>query len=87
MANFPKSPTEKTRGVMYFARMLDKIRLRARGELGEEYHANIGRRAAADGAICNFLRVDYNEVRERVLAGGTDESGAMKTAVASMMVT
>jgi hypothetical protein len=53
--------------------MLDKIRLRARGELHSDYHANLGHRKAADGAICNFLRINYDELRQRVLEGGSDE--------------
>ena len=57
----------------YFARLLDKIRLHARGELGADYHENLGKTNAADGEICNFLRVNYAELRERVLAGGNDE--------------
>ena len=73
MSTFPKSPREKTSGMIYFPRMLDKIRLRARGELGEDYHANLGHRKAADGACCNFLRVNYDDLRERVLQGGTDQ--------------
>ena len=59
--------------MMYFPRMLDKIRLHARGELGEEYHANLGKTRAADGACSNFLRVKYADLRNRVLTGGTDE--------------
>jgi hypothetical protein len=59
--------------MMYFPRMLDKIRRHARGELGGDYHVNLGHRKAADGACVNFLRVSYPELRERVLAGGTDE--------------
>ena len=58
---------------MYFPRMLDKIRLHGRGELAEEYHANLGRPRTADGACTNFLRVNYNVLRERVLKGGTDD--------------
>ena len=57
----------------YFARLLDKIRLHARGELGTDYHENLGKAKAADGVICNFLRVNYSELGERVRAGGTDE--------------
>jgi Domain of unknown function (DUF5069) len=57
----------------YFARMLDKIRLHAASELSEDYHANLGKRQAADGACCNFLRVNYDDLRERVLQGGTNE--------------
>jgi len=73
MSTYPKSPKEMTGGMMYFPRMLDKIRLRARGELGEEYHANLGKARAADGACSNFLRVKYEGLRDRVLAGGSDE--------------
>jgi hypothetical protein len=36
---YPKSPNEKTQnGMVYFPRMLDKIRLHASGELHEDYH-------------------------------------------------
>ena len=57
----------------YFPRMLDKIRLFAKGELGEEYHKNMGIPRSADGMCLNFLRVNYDELRERVLQGGSDE--------------
>jgi hypothetical protein len=60
-----------TNGMMWFPRMLDKIRLHARGELGEDYHANLGE--GLDGRCVGFLRVDYPALRERVLAGGADE--------------
>ena len=73
MHTYPKSPKEMTRGMIYFPRMLDKIRLHARGELHEDYHKNLGAQRAADGACCNFLRVHYRDLRERVLQGGTDE--------------
>jgi hypothetical protein len=73
MSTFPKSPKEMTNGMMYFPRMLDKIRLHARGELSPDYHTNLGGARAVDGACCNFLRVNYVDLRERVLQGGTDE--------------
>jgi hypothetical protein len=73
MSTYPKSPKEMTKGMMYFPRMLDKIRLHGRGELGEEYHANLGRPRTADGACTNFLRVNYGVLTQRVLKGGTDE--------------
>lgn len=60
-------------GMRYFPRMLDKIRLHARGELGPQYHANMGKPQSADGVCLNFLRINYDDLRERVLAGGTDE--------------
>ena len=73
MTTYPKSPKEMTRGMMYFPRMLDKIRMYSQGELHEDYHENLGKAKAADGTCCNFLRVDYADLRERVLQGGTDE--------------
>lgn len=73
MTTYPKSPKEQTGGMMYFPRMLDKIRLHARGELASEYHANLGGPRTADGACTNFLRVSYPELCKRVAEGGSDE--------------
>jgi hypothetical protein len=73
MEVFPKSPSEMVGGLRYFGRMVDKIRLRARSELQSDYHANLGHRKAADGMMCNFLRVDYEQLRQRVLDGGSEE--------------
>ncbi|MEY2539948.1 MAG: hypothetical protein QOG67_3688 [Verrucomicrobiota bacterium] len=73
MATYPKSPKETAGGMRYFPRMLDKVRLHAVGELGLEYHANMGKPVSADGLCINFLRVNYNELCERVKRGGTDE--------------
>jgi gluconokinase len=70
---FPKSPKEMTKGMMYFPRMLDKIRLHLKGELHEDYQNNFGRPGAADGACTNFLRVNHRILIERVKQGGTDE--------------
>jgi gluconokinase len=71
MNRTPKSGREMTDGMVYFARMLDKIRLHARGELRPDYHANLGH--GADGWCVGFLRVPYPELTRRVLEGGTDE--------------
>jgi len=73
MTTYPKSPREMTRGMMYFPRMLDKIRLHGSGELHEDYHENLGAPRTLDGACCNFLRVNYDDLRERTREGGTDE--------------
>jgi hypothetical protein len=51
--------------MMYFARMLDKIRLHARGELRPDFHANVG--MGADGWCCRFLQVDYEALKKRVI--------------------
>jgi gluconokinase len=70
---FPKSPKETTEGIMYFPRMLDKIRLHLGGELHEDYQQNFGAPQTADSALCNFLRVHHRDLIERVKQGGTDE--------------
>jgi hypothetical protein len=54
MATYPKSPKEMTKGMMYFPRMLDKIRLHLRGELHEDYQENFGALKAADGVVLQF---------------------------------
>lgn len=59
--------------MMFFPRMLEKIRLHERGELAEDYHANLGRPRTGDGTCANFLRINYGVLRQRVLKGGTDE--------------
>ena len=73
MPIYPRSPQELTRVMMYFTRMQDKISLHARGELHEDYHENLRAVKAADGVCCNFLRVHYRDLVERVKQGGTDE--------------
>jgi gluconokinase len=50
--------------------MLDKIRLHAKGELPLDYHANLGQ--GFDEKCANFLRINYDELVERVKRGGTD---------------
>lgn len=71
VSTFPKSPTETVGGLACFPRMLDKIRLHARGELGSEYHKNLGQ--GGDGFLCGFLHISYDALKARVLEGGTDE--------------
>jgi len=70
----PKSFHEAVGGMKYFPRMLDKIRLYARGELREDCHANLGLANRADGLCCQYLRVTYETLKQRVLEGGTDET-------------
>ena len=60
----PKSFHEKTGGMIYFPRMLDKIRLYAKGELREDCHANLGVANRADGLCCQYLRVTYEALKK-----------------------
>ena len=69
--SLPRSPFDQAGGLVYFPRMLDKIRLHARGELDAAYHANLG--GGFDGRCCHLLGLPYERVKERVLAGGSDD--------------
>jgi gluconokinase len=69
---YPRSPYDAVHGLVYFARMLDKIRLNAAGELPEVYQKHLGR--DFDGRCLKFLGIAYEPLCERVLTGGgTDE--------------
>src|SRR5947207_15873952 len=60
---------EQVGGIVFFGRMLDKIRLHAQGKLPADYKHGTG----TDTRVCRFLRVEYSAVVERVLAGASDE--------------
>ena len=66
-----RSPGAKVGGLVYFGRMLDKIRLHAKGELPGEYQPNLGKRL--DRRCIDLLQIDYGELVERMKEGGTDE--------------
>ncbi len=68
-----RSPYAKVGRLVYFGRMLDKIRLHAADRLPKEYHDNLGepRPALFDARCCRFLGVSYADLRQRTLAGGS----------------
>ena len=65
------SPHVKTGGIVYLARMLDKIRLLAAGDLPEDYRANLG--GGFDESCCLFLGIDYAALAEQTNAGASDD--------------
>jgi hypothetical protein len=65
------SPYETVGGIVYFRRMLEKIRRNLDGKLPEEYQPNLG--AGFDGRCVNFLRVEYPDVVAQVKHGQRDE--------------
>lgn len=70
MAQVPglRSPYAKVGRLVYFGRMVDKIRLHAAGQLpAADYAPNLGK--AFDARCCSFLRVNYDELKARVLVG------------------
>ena len=68
---YPRSPKEQVGGIVYFGRMVDKIRLMAAGELHPDLHANLGQ--GFDERVTTFLAVDYSDVKNRALEGGSDD--------------
>lgn len=72
MKEFPvRSPAARMGGLVYFGRMLDKIRVHAKGALPEEYQPNLGK--GFDAKCCAFLHIDYAELAARVKEGASDD--------------
>ena len=72
MNDFPvRSPSEKVGGLVYFGRMLDKIRVHASGELPADYQPNLGK--GFDAKCCAFLHLDYDKLTDRVKQGANDD--------------
>lgn len=59
--------------MVFFARMLDKIRLRAAGELPPGYNLGDTSPTSFDARFCRFWEVDYARLVARTLQGGSDE--------------
>lgn len=70
-----RSPSAQVRGIVYFGRMLDKIRLHAAGKLPEGWEAARGTtmQGSFDARCCRFLKIDYAALESETLKGGTDE--------------
>jgi hypothetical protein len=69
----PCSDYRETNGLVYFARMLDKIRLHAAGELPKDYFVGVEDPTLFDARCTRFLGVNYDQLVERTLEGGSDE--------------
>src|SRR4029453_9103470 len=63
----------ETKGLIYFARMLDKIRLHAAGRLEPGYFVGVEDSTFFDARCTRFLGVNYDELVDRTLQGGSDE--------------
>ena len=70
-----RSPYLKVGRLVYFGRMLDKIRLHAEGKLPPDFVCNLGdsKPGMFDTRCCAFLRVRHAELAARVLAGGLND--------------
>jgi gluconokinase len=78
MPNVPglRSPYAKVGRLVYFGRMLDKIRLHAAGQLPACYIDNLGDSISGmfDTRCCNFLRVPYSQIKAWTLGPASDET-------------
>jgi len=63
-----RTPYARVGRLVYFGRMVDKIRLHAAGQLPvADYAENLGQ--GFDKRCCSFLRVAYDDLKTRTLAG------------------
>lgn len=70
-----RSPYDQVNGLVYFGRMLDKIRLMAAGRLPEGWQPMRGAvKGSFDWRCCEFLKIDYAALEAETLKGGSDES-------------
>ena len=67
---YPRSPYDKEGGLVYFPRMLDKIRLQERGDLPDEYFPALSR--GFNSNCCQFLKVEYSALVQKVKEGLSD---------------
>jgi hypothetical protein len=63
-----RSDRELVGGLVFFGRMLDKLRLHAEGRLPSDYNRGHG----LDGRVCRFLRIDYEAVVQKALSEEDD---------------
>ncbi len=66
-----RSAYDKVGGLVFFGRLLDKIRLKAAGKLPEGWQT--GPNVGFDGRCVRFLQISYDALAERVSRGGTDD--------------
>lgn len=70
-----RSPFDQIGGLVYFGRMLDKIRLAAAGKLPAGWQAMRGTvtNKTFDARCCQFLHINYAALEVETLKGGSDE--------------
>jgi gluconokinase len=73
--SFPiRSPYTQVAGIVLVARLIDKARLHAAGQLPEGYHIGfIDGNRTFDDRFCRFLGISYEFFYDRVQQGGSDE--------------
>jgi gluconokinase len=79
-----RSPFDQVNGLVYFGRMLDKIRLAAAGKLPEGWQAMRGTPTPVtfDARCCSFLRIDYQALETEALKGDRTDAELLEWAFA-----
>ena len=68
-----RAPSEQVNGLVYFGRMLDKMRLAAAGKLPEGWQPMRGNsKGSFDWRCCQFLKIDYAALEVETLKGASD---------------
>jgi len=69
----PCSDYVETSGIIFFARMLDKVRLNAQGLLPAGYNLGFSDPTSFDARFCRFWEIDYDRLAAKTLEGETNE--------------
>ena len=77
-----RSPSEQIKGIVWFGRMLDKIRLAAAGKLPEGWQParGINMKGSFDGRCCQFLKIDYAALEVETLKGDKSDEQLLEWA-------
>ncbi|MEK7952379.1 DUF5069 domain-containing protein [Luteolibacter soli] len=80
-----RAPSETVSGIVYFGRMLDKIRLAAAGNLPEGWEAARGAavKKSFDDRCCQFLHIDYLALEAETLKSGKSDEELLEWAFAN----
>jgi len=77
-----RSPFDQVNGIVYFGRMLDKIRLAVAGKLPEGWQAARGTnmKGSFDWRCCLFLKIDYAALEAESLNGDKTDAELLEWA-------
>jgi hypothetical protein len=67
----PRCPYDKIGGLVFLGRTIDKIRLKAAGQLRPDFFELMG--DGYDARIMGYLTLDYSKFAEFVLSGASDQ--------------
>lgn len=78
-----RSPADQVDGLVYFGRMLDKMRLAAAGQLPEGWRPMRGFvKGGFDWRCCTFLGIDYPALEAETVQGGKSDEELLAWAFA-----